>query len=93
MSAPGFLDSISPWTSRSTTPKPGQAKGESDKVISTALGKHQHTASDHRVNHRHRLQLRDYPEDCPPLDVRWFYAVDVSVTGPDGNDSMANDST
>ncbi|KAL7268655.1 hypothetical protein RUND412_008715 [Rhizina undulata] len=34
-------------------------------------------ASDHTVSFRHKLSLREYPPDCPPLNVRWFYAVDV----------------
>lgn len=31
---------------------------------------------DHTVSHRHRLGLRHYPVDSPPLKTRWFYAVD-----------------
>lgn len=33
---------------------------------------------DHVVDRRHRLSLKRYPRDCPPLAVRWFHAVDVS---------------
>jgi hypothetical protein len=33
---------------------------------------------DHVVDRRHRLSLRRYPADCPPLAVRWFHAIDVS---------------
>lgn len=75
MSAPGFLDSMSPWTSRSATPKPGQPT--LDKGPLNVHGSPQQ-GGDHHVSQRHRLSLRDYPEDCPPLNVRWFYAVDVS---------------
>ena len=72
---PGFLDSLS-WTSRSATPRTGEkAQGE----WAPPLGLNQHV-SDHRVNNRHRSNLRDYPEDCPPLSVRWFYAVDVRTS-------------
>jgi len=80
MSNPGFLDSLSPWTSRSTTPTPklGQFKGDHEKSIHGEIGKQQQQqGGDHRVSHRHRLSLSVYPEDCPPLIVRWFYAVDV----------------
>ena len=72
--APGFLDSISPWTSRSNTPKPSQGKGDEGNS-SRVPTKEQ--SIDHTLNHRHRLSLRDYPEDCPKSNVRWFYAVDV----------------
>lgn len=75
MSNPGFLDSMSPWVSRSSTPTSAQ-RTENDMAAPAGLGKQQ--GSDHRVNYRRRLSLRDYPEDCPPLNVRWFYAVDVS---------------
>ena len=77
MAAPGFLDSISPWASRSTTPKNGE-KASSDKAPPAGLN--QQHGSDHRVNHRHRPSIRDYPDDCPPLNVKWFYAVDVRET-------------
>ena len=74
MAAPGgFLDSISPWSTRSNTPKPGQGKElESPKVSNQQ-------ATDHSIgHHHHRLSHQQYPKDCPPTQVRWFYAVDVS---------------
>ena len=33
---------------------------------------------DHLVSHSNRLSFKSYPEDCPPLTVRWYHAVDVS---------------
>ncbi|KAL2857386.1 DDHD domain-containing protein [Aspergillus pseudodeflectus] len=41
---------------------------------------------DHTVSHRHRLSLRHYPADCPPLKVRWFYAVDSPKWKPSLSD-------
>ncbi|KAL5332572.1 DDHD domain-containing protein [Aspergillus crustosus] len=32
--------------------------------------------ADHTISYRQRLGLHHYPLDCPPLKVRWFYAVD-----------------
>ncbi|PYI09070.1 DDHD domain protein [Aspergillus sclerotiicarbonarius CBS 121057] len=63
-----FFGALSPWnTSRSTTPQPiNDTKG----VLPRSRGE------DHTVTHRHGLSLRRYPKDCPPLRVRWFYAVD-----------------
>ncbi|TGZ84973.1 DDHD-domain-containing protein [Ascodesmis nigricans] len=41
------------------------------------------TTKDHTVSSfRHRLSQREYPPDCPPLSVRWFYAVDVPKKKP-----------
>jgi hypothetical protein len=37
---------------------------------------------DHTVTHMHRLSMRRYPPDCPPLKVRWFYAVDSPKRKP-----------
>lgn len=73
-----YLESFSPWNSRSTTPKPGpkqsQAQGkESDLPQEGQLQQH----IDHTVTHRHGISLRDYPEDCPKSLIKWFYAVDV----------------
>lgn len=73
MAAPGFLDSISPWGARSTTPKPRQSRLETSPLAD--MSKQQ--GADHAVTRRHRLTHRDYPEDCPKLAGRWFYAVDV----------------
>ena len=73
MAAPGFLDSISPWGSRSTTPKPNQSKVDT----SPKIGFNKQQGADHAVTRRNRPSLRDYPEDCPKPMVKWFYAVDV----------------
>ena len=75
MTTPGFLDSISPWTSRSATPKPAVK----DDASLGGLGTQQKSGGDPRINHRQRVSLRDYPDDCPILTVRWFYAVDVGL--------------
>lgn len=66
-----YLESFSPWTSRSNTPKIGKEKDGSEGQGQAQQG------GDHSVSHRHQLNLRDYPEDCPKAAVRWFYAVDV----------------
>ena len=75
--APGFLDSFSPWTSRSTTPKPGQVGDGKGDDSSSPRAPVKQQSIDHTISHRHRLSLRDYPEDCPKSNVRWFYAIDV----------------
>ena len=70
------VESISnPWgSSRSSTPKPIA----STSVPGEASGlKNQH-GGDHQT-HWHGLSLRRYPPDCPPLEARWFQAVDVSL--------------
>lgn len=54
--------------SRSTTPRPPNPQAPTND----------HTLS----SFRHRLSQREYPPDCPPLNVRWFYAVDVRVNSP-----------
>lgn len=42
----------------------------------------QSKGEDHIVTRRHRLSQRFYPKDCPPLKVRWFYAVDSPKRKP-----------
>ena len=71
----GFLESISPWPSRTNTPKPEQ--GKQDTASTPSLEKSQ--GADHTVTHRHRFRRKDYPLDCPKSNIRWFYAVDVRV--------------
>ena len=71
---PSFLESFSPWTSRSTTPKPSDDK---ESTTPTSALSNQNRV-DHSIDLRHRLSLKDYPSDCPKPNIRWFYAVDVS---------------
>ncbi|OGE54690.1 hypothetical protein PENARI_c005G08089 [Penicillium arizonense] len=74
MEQKSFLGTLSPWsTPRSTTPQPDRQGSE---VLQRSQGE------DHTVTHRHRLSLRRYPPDCPPLKVRWFYAVDSPKRKP-----------
>ena len=66
-----FLGSITPWgVSRSQTPQPVISHGNGPSVLQRSQGE------DHTVTHRHRISLHRYPKDCPPLKVRWFYAID-----------------
>jgi hypothetical protein len=70
-----LLGTLSPWsTPRSVTPQPA------DPPKPDALQRSQ--GEDHTVTHRHRLSMRRYPSDCPPLKVRWFYAVDSPKRKP-----------
>lgn len=65
------VESISPWsTSRSSTPKPGSVSTGGPELAS-------HQGLDHSLNHRNGISSKRYPHDCPPLNARWFYAVDV----------------
>ncbi|KAJ5591759.1 uncharacterized protein N7459_002128 [Penicillium hispanicum] len=70
-----FLGTFSPWsTPRSSTPPPDRSSRAG--VLQRSQGE------DHTVTHRHKLSLRHYPSDCPPLKVRWFYAVDSPKRKP-----------
>ncbi|KAH4109069.1 hypothetical protein HBH98_230230 [Parastagonospora nodorum] len=102
MSAPdskqGFLANLSPWGSRAVTPKPpttprtaaadrddAKAKEREAAVLGTQRG------GDHVVDRRHRLSLKKYPQDCPPLAVRWYHAVDVPKRKPLSAHGLAPD--
>lgn len=66
-----------PWSdSRSSTPRSIPDYSANQDVLQRSKGE------DHIVSHRHRLSLRFYPKDCPPLKVRWFYAVDSPKRKP-----------
>ncbi|KAJ5102882.1 hypothetical protein N7532_003411 [Penicillium argentinense] len=79
-----FLGTFSPWnTPRSSTPQPA------DRPPSDVLQRSQ--GEDHTVTHRHKLGQRHYPSDCPPLRVRWYYAVDSPKRKPTLNDQKKAD--
>ncbi len=63
------VDSINPWGgSRTTTPTP---KDPQPAVVPPST-------NDHATNPFYGQSLGRYPPDCPPLNVKWFHAVDVS---------------
>ena len=69
------INAISPWGSRTSSPKPQAAAPEApieDANFRNLRG------GDHTVSHRHRISPKNYPRDCPSMNVKWFYAVDVS---------------
>lgn len=72
-----FLGTLTPWsTSRSATPTLQPGDHQNPDVLQRSQGE------DHTVTHMHRLSMRRYPPDCPPLKVRWFYAVDSPKRKP-----------
>lgn len=73
-----YLSKLSPWTPRAPTPKPAPEP----EAASADLGLKESKGKDHRVTHRHRLSRRNYPRDCPPLLVQWFFATDVPKRRP-----------
>ncbi|KAH8726496.1 DDHD domain-containing protein [Phaeosphaeriaceae sp. PMI808] len=104
MSAPdskqGFLANLSPWSSRAPTPKPpptprttegDKGKAKEREREAAVLGSQR--GGDHVVDRRHRLSLKKYPQDCPPLAVRWFHAVDVPKRKPLSAHGLAPDTT
>lgn len=65
------------WSySQSSTSQPPAGASERQDVLQQSKGE------DHIVTRRHRLSQRFYPKDCPPLKVRWFYAVDSPKRKP-----------
>ncbi|EON63812.1 hypothetical protein W97_03040 [Coniosporium apollinis CBS 100218] len=74
------LNALSPWGSRSATPKPGQTREDDRRASDAGLGTQQ--GGDHTVSRTHRLSLKKYPRDCPPLRVQWFHAVDIPKRKP-----------
>jgi hypothetical protein len=62
--------------SRSITPRlkdtsvPGEGSGLKNQ--------HGGRSANHSTTYWRGLSRKRYPSDCPPLNARWFYAVDVS---------------
>ncbi|KUL89878.1 hypothetical protein ZTR_02744 [Talaromyces verruculosus] len=74
---PSFLESISPWsTTRSSTPQNGADNASDTDTLKQGSGQ------DHVTSYKKRLSSLRYPPDCPPLQTRWFYAVDTPKSKP-----------
>ncbi|KAF2134869.1 DDHD-domain-containing protein [Dothidotthia symphoricarpi CBS 119687] len=97
---PGFLSNLSPWGSRSVTPKPPPTprdteedqekdKGKERETLTRGLGSQR--GGDHIVDRRPRLSLKKYPQDCPALAVRWFHAVDLPKRKPFSENAIKPD--
>ncbi|KAG0652365.1 putative phospholipase [Hyphodiscus hymeniophilus] len=81
------VDSIYPWgassssTSRSSTPKPRDASKDTLPPGEGSGLKNQHGGRN--ADHGWKgLSRRRYPSDCPELNARWFYAVDIPKRKP-----------
>ncbi|KAL1633460.1 hypothetical protein SLS56_002845 [Neofusicoccum ribis] len=72
------INAISPWGSRNQTPQTHPAPDQGEPQPPELNLTQQSRGADHTVtHHRHRLSLKKYPRDCPPLVVQWFHAVDI----------------
>ncbi|KAI9724757.1 MAG: hypothetical protein M1812_000032 [Candelaria pacifica] len=74
------INAISPWGSRTSSPKPAPAAVVEAPVDDASLRNLRR--GDHTISHRHSISLKNYPRDCPSVNVKWFYAVDVPKRKP-----------
>lgn len=73
MASTSLLESWSPWPSRANSPKPGYSKLDEPRPATPNAQQ----GVDHALDTRFRFRLKDYPRDCPPSQIKWYYAVDV----------------
>jgi hypothetical protein len=71
-----YLSRLSPWSRSPIVPPSKGAAGEPEPLVQQQKG------GDHVVSQKHRLSLRKYPKDCPPVRPCWFHAVDVPKRRP-----------
>jgi hypothetical protein len=78
------VESINPFTSsRSSSPAPpNKEKDKAKEMPPPAKPARANTqkADDHSINTLYGQSFRRYPPDCPPLNVQWFHAADVSCS-------------
>ncbi|KAK5115787.1 hypothetical protein LTR62_000876 [Meristemomyces frigidus] len=75
-SSQSYLSRLSPWSASPAAPPKKDEKVKHEPLLQQQKG------SDHAVTHKHRLSLRKYPRDCPPVRPCWFHAVDVPKRRP-----------
>ncbi|KAI9842581.1 MAG: hypothetical protein M1838_003068 [Thelocarpon superellum] len=78
------LGGLSPWGAKASTAKASTMTGPDAAAAAPASDSAPavQQGGDHALNPRHRLDPKSYPRDCPPLNARWFYAVDVPKRKP-----------
>ncbi|KAI9791152.1 MAG: hypothetical protein M1835_000518 [Candelina submexicana] len=74
------INAISPWGSRTSSPKPTQAAALEATVEDANYSRLRR--EDHTISHMHSISLKNYPRDCPSINVKWFYAVDAPKRKP-----------
>ena len=73
---------ISILLSQPKTPRSAAASRPSSRSTTPIPRSFDKPANDHTISFRPRLSQKEHPPDCPPLRVRWFYAVDVCFLIP-----------
>ncbi|KAH8200839.1 hypothetical protein TruAng_004998 [Truncatella angustata] len=73
------VESMNPWTSRSTTPAPK----EKDMPPPPKKAAPSKKADDHAITTLYGQSFKRYPPESPPLNVKWFHAVDVPKRKPE----------
>lgn len=77
------VESINPWnSSRSSTPTPKEKDKQKDMPPPPKPATSSKKAEDHASSTIYGQSIRRYPADCPPLNVKWFHAVDVPKRKP-----------
>lgn len=72
------MPQIAPTTpSQPKAPRSAAASRPSSRSTTPIPHSFDKPANDHTISFRPRLSQKEHPPDCPPLRVRWFYAVDV----------------
>ncbi|CAH0026548.1 unnamed protein product [Clonostachys rhizophaga] len=74
------VESINPWAAKRTSSPASTLKKED--AVEPPPNKASSDPGDHATTHLYGLSLRNYPDDCPPLSVQWFHAVDVPKHKP-----------
>ncbi|SPO07148.1 related to phosphatidic acid-preferring phospholipase A1, contains DDHD domain [Cephalotrichum gorgonifer] len=74
------VDSINPWASRGANS--GQPKRSATPTPAPTPEPTSSHPIDHITNPLYGISRKSYPEDCPPLNVMWFHAVDVAKRKP-----------
>ena len=74
------VDSINPWAAGRTTDSGQPKRPTTPTPSSTPVPPSSGRPRDHSTNPLYGISWQSYPEDCPPLRVLWFHAVDVGAT-------------
>lgn len=76
------FNSINPWASNRGQAPPATEQPTETEAEKTASANEASINQDHLSVPIYGKSFRKYPDDCPPLRVRWFHAVDVCTKPP-----------
>lgn len=77
-----YFDVLNPWSGTRSSGPSKKDRGQPPPVSEPPNTGTNQAPANHAITHLYGQSFSKYPEDCPPLTIQWYYAVDVPKKKP-----------